>query len=445
MVRPRGAVRVGLVAAALATAVAGCAVAPPDRGEVASRTGHIVDGEAVDGSRPAVVLVYNRAGGLCTGTLISPRVVLTAKHCVQREGASEPFSPSAFSIGVGDNARGLSEQFTVQSLDTTPGSYSAGLRDLTGNDVAVMTLTTGAPIEPIPIRRETPNDVVRETATAIGFGERPEGSAGLKYETTTTVNGVTGNVIYTPPTICQGDSGGPLIDPDGQVFGVASFGTGDCGSGLNGYNSIDAYLDMIDTAIGESGECLDDGEEVCDGFDNDCNDMVDEVCADLGESCETVADCVGGEGGGLLCEETSAGKICTRPCDPLRPFMGCAADQYCARTSSCDGLCVPGRAGDKGNDEPCEEDTECASLLCADPGDREKRCLTPCQGDAGMCYAGEVCAATPGQCNGCVQAGLVRGLRGVGEPCDSDDACHSGVCFLDEGFVDTFRAEHGDR
>ena len=40
-----------------------------------------------------------------------------------------------------------------------------------------------------------------------------------------------------------------MITQDHHVAGVVSFGNGACGSGYDAYNSIDAYLPMIDMAL----------------------------------------------------------------------------------------------------------------------------------------------------------------------------------------------------
>ncbi len=397
----------------------------------------IVDGEATSNEERAVVLVFNRRGGLCTGTIIAPRIVLTAKHCVQSPGATEPSDASAFVVGVGDTSRGLSETFDVSAVSTPPGVYSdrGGLSGaLVGIDIATLTLTRGTTITPIPIHRESSARVVGQTMRSIGFGQTPSGGAGRKFRTTTRVSGVMGGVIYTPPTICQGDSGGPLLtmtDDGEEVIGVASFGSGACGSGINGFNRVDVLLELVDAAVADSGACLNDGEERCDGYDNDCDDQVDEDCNEVGEGCTVNEDCIT-----LLCERTDAGRICTSECDAVRPFVGCPPSFYCGEADGCTGLCIPGSAGELGVDEDCEENTDCYSLNCMDPGDGRKRCLDPCQGDGATCLDGEVCAASPGACGGCVPQNIVGATRGYGEPCDEDADCNSGTCFmeLDAGY-----------
>ncbi|NOY90823.1 MAG: S1 family peptidase [Deltaproteobacteria bacterium] len=405
-------------------------VSPPD---VSSRTEAIVNGEPTRADEPAVVLVYDRAGGMCTGTLISPRVVLTAKHCVQREGASTTTSPRNFIVGIGDSVRALTQTFNVSAVRTTPGVYSAGSGGLggalVGIDVGLITLTTGSTTTPIPVHRESPRDLLGQPARAIGFGETPSGGAGQKFRTMTSADSISGGVIYTAPTICRGDSGGPLLwpGPDGdEVFGIASFGSGPCGGGINGYNRVDTFLDMIDEVVGDSGACLANGAEVCDGFDNDCDGMVDEDCKSVGEACTDDSECVT-----LTCAETSAGQVCTQACDPLRPFVGCPPGDYCSRASGCDGFCVPGVAGASGVGVACTADTDCDSLNCMNPGDGVQRCLDPCQGDAGRCLAGEVCAASVGACGGCVPAEIVAGARGLGEGCAAAEECGSGNCLED--------------
>lgn len=412
--------------------LAGCAAGEPPLGATHAP---IVGGTL--GGNPAVVVLQNyRSGGICTGTLIAERVVLTAKHCVQQPFAEAPVSASSIVVGVGDSLRGLTATLRVRSIRTTPGVYTVDSRGglgtgLVGEDVAVMVLESGVPgVAPIPVRREHPSALVGQTITAVGFGETPSGDVGRKYTSTGRIEDVRGNLIFVGPLTCQGDSGGPAITEDGEVAGVVSFGAGSCGRGYGAYNAIHEYLALIDEALIEAGSCLDDGPERCDGGDNDCDGEVDETCTPIGGACSADDECVG-----QRCRDTEAGRICTTACDPLRPALGCGPGLYCARTSGCEGQCapLPEEREMRADGEACTNDAQCASLFCTDPGDGRRRCLTPCLGDAGSCLSGEACAAPPGACGACVPEEIVSGLRGLGERCDLAERCRSGLCYEDDG------------
>jgi len=418
--------------ALVACALVGCTTAPPD--DVAAAEAGIVNGTA-GGIDSVVVLQNYSSGGLCTGSLISERVVLTAKHCVQEAFEAGPVSPSSMIVGIGDNVRRLSRTLRVQSITATPGMYTIDSRgsigrELIGTDVAVMILQTGVSgVEPLDILRESHTGLTGQTVTAVGYGRTPSGEVGQKYTAMGRVQGTDARLIYVGALTCQGDSGGPAITEDGVIAGVTSFGAGGCGSGYGAYNAIFPYLDLIDAALNEAGSCLNNGEETCDGADNDCDDLVDETCTPIGGTCSSSDECVG-----LTCRLTSGGRICTQPCDPLRPDFGCEPGFICERGDGCEGYCVP---NDLSADLPlgadCTSNGECGSLYCADPGDGRQRCLQPCRGDEGMCLAGEACAANPGDCAGCVDADILVADRGLGEECSAPEECRSGDCFEDAG------------
>ncbi len=381
---------------------------------------------------PEVVFLYNIAGSACTATIIAPRVVLTAKHCVQA-GTSSAAPARQFRVYVGSSTRALTAEYTVAEVRVAPGGWDAS----SGADVALLILNEAATETPHGYSLDRPGTLAGATITAIGYGQTADGVSGTKFRTTATVQGVMTNLIFVTPSVCSGDSGGPIIGPDGLVYGVASFiysttrgAEPVCGTAPGVYTGIYPYLDMIEQAITDSGTCVPHGAEVCDGIDNDCNELIDEVCTPTGSPCTNDDECAS-----ALCAMTPIGRVCTSMCDATTPFVGCSPGLYCASTGGCAGVCIPGAAGSKAMAEACASDTECASLYCRDPGDGMRRCLEPCRFDAGLCLAGEACAALPGECGGCVDADVLHSStgRGLGEPCARDTDCHSGSCLEDGG------------
>lgn len=451
-VRPRSILRSSwlVVSCALALLAGGC------EAPVEASPSPIVDGTRELGEEAVVLVTVLGALGLCTGTLIAPDVVLTAKHCVQGPGRDSPYPISALGVGVG-NAFGTTRNYRVRYVDTTPGVYTqsptTGLSGaIFGVDVGVLILRD--PVEgvtPIAIRRDAPDDLVGQTLTAIGFGNRPDGGTGEKYTGDGVLDAIRDGILYTSMTICSGDSGGPLIQelPERMIVGVASFGeAGACPSRQDGYNAVFNQLDLIDRAMILAGHCVDLGEERCNSLDDDCDGDVDEGCAALGQACAAASECAFAQLPSFLdplpaavsCEDLGAGPVCALPCDALAPASSCASIPrldgsatpldgfYCQRRSGCDAWCVPGAAGAGRDGAACATDTDCASLLCLDPGDGDRRCLAACQSGAGTCPVNEVCVNRDGECGGCVDGALVSGGRRLGEPCGADSECEAGRC-----------------
>lgn len=407
---------------------AGCTASPPP--EVGASPAAIVNGTREAG-RDEVVFMYRTDGAACSASIISPYVVLTAAHCVQSGSTAAP--ASRFRVYTGSSTRSFTAEYRVSEVRMVPG---AGLSGREANDVALLVLSSPSRETPIPLGRGTPaSSLAGRTLTAVGYGQTPSGGSGTKYTVETRLDGYQGGFIFVPPTVCSGDSGGPLLSDDGAVYGVASFiyspdGRTEprCGTAPGAYNEIYRHLDFIDGVLAETGTCVPSpsGEETCDGTDDDCDENVDEGCIAIGDPCGSSDTCVG-----ALCADTVAGRVCTSECDALRPDEGCGPGFYCAGGGGCGGYCVRGMAGSLGNDADCTDNTQCASLFCHDPGDGRRRCLDPCRADAAICYAGEVCPATPGTCSGCVPGDLVSFPRGLGEHCDTDEDCRDDMVCLE--------------
>jgi MYXO-CTERM domain-containing protein len=416
------------VAALASVLAAGCAPSPID----VSRT-EIVDGTRENGYQ-SVYFMYRLDGAACTAALISPRVVLTARHCVASGSGAAP--ASYFRLYRGTDTRTFDAEYRVSRVEIIPGS-SSSIGDGRAQDVALLVLSAPSPDTPYEISRDrSPGSLVGMDVTAIGFGQTPSGSSGVKLRTTARVQGYEGGLVFVDPAVCQGDSGGPLIAADGRIYGVASFiyspdGRSEprCGTAPGAYNEIYRHVDWINGVVQSVGDGCFPQPEVCDGLDNDCNDAVDETCQPLGSPCTRGDECIGG-----LCAATPAGSLCSQTCDPMRPSFGCPPSFYCtSMPGSCDGFCVPGvlQSAPLGTD--CDADTQCESGVCRDPGDGRRRCLDPCRGDRGDCLDGEVCVATDGACSVCISVYEFGSQRGLGEVCVEDSECRSNRCVVRNG------------
>ncbi len=405
----------------------------------------VINGSSGAGFQEVVAVANLVGGGLCSGTVIGPYAVLTAKHCVyadRGDGIWEGISSSNLRVIVGtdvNTSSGIDRAVSVLEWRSTTGRYTdADLEN--GQDIAViLTREPFTDITPRQVRRASVSG--GEAGKIVGFGRSNPSTdeSGVKLQADTTVFGANSRLVEAGAAAsgegwtCQGDSGGPLF-VGGRVVGVTSFGIGGCGgSSRHFFTAIPRHLEMIDAAVAYRPPC-DATEEVCDGVDNDCDLEVDEVCTGIGEACTDGSECADER-----CEMVEGeGSICVRTCDPRSALPTCPFGFHCETTGCFDGRCVPGSEGWIADGDACTTDSECLGNRCSTIGGMQI-CARPCEvGGMPTCDEGTLCEDLGGGCGECTPVELSTSPRPYGSVCDSDDQCESGDCTEGEGAASGF-------
>ncbi len=241
--RSRTLARVFAVAVSWALLPATIAVAGPPEGLAPVP----VDPDAIIGGFPtapgttdAAVGVGTNDGRFCTGTVVAPRLVLTAAHCLE-----DVATGSTITIFFGEDVTGMSMTSTEFAMHPRYCPVCTEER----YDFAYVKLPQDyVPLDgyllPITDQREW-NETMRvgNVVRLVGFGltdpDRQSVGDKIKHEVTVTIDRFTslGSEFFAGGfgrDTCSGDSGGPVVTQLGngtyRLAGVTSRG-GDCGQG----------------------------------------------------------------------------------------------------------------------------------------------------------------------------------------------------------------------
>ena len=300
----------------------------------------IVRGVPDRGRNPAVIAIDIGEVALCSGALVAPNVVLTARHCVSKTTESvqcpatskqiiSDRAPSSLKILVGDDiATAKAEALGKEVL--TPESTT-----LCGDDIALIILDraiTG--ITPL----EVAHDGVAKGShvSAIGFGRSSDdGAAGTKLlRAHVKVLDTSASEFLVGESTCSGDSGGPALDEaSGEIVGVVSRGGPSCeGTGAhNIYTRADVFLRLVDEAISRAAivppvkPSKDAGASPPKGSSKGPK-------PDFGGACQSGSDCSAG-----VCVNDHGKEYCSRSCDA---HDRCPAHFHCATIHGGQQVCT---------------------------------------------------------------------------------------------------------
>lgn len=273
----------------------------------------MINGDLEEGF-DATVVVMSPAGTSssfvnCSGSMITPRVGLTAAHCIEAVGMSDfvdgfvHFGPAAFAP---DAYVPIDAAYAHPSYVFDPDPRL----DPDTWDLAVFTLSSDASVRPTPFRRTAVSSALSGTALkSVGYGVTAAGGGGIGERRSIDLELATvrGNVLVATSDIgageghiCTGDSGGPQFAMQGDAWvqwGVHSWSSSGC-TGEQGSTRVDIaapwILDRVEEVHGSRDVCTINGwrgdgpcDPGCTDPDPDCAGQTTTAPDDTGATADT--------------------------------------------------------------------------------------------------------------------------------------------------------------
>jgi secreted trypsin-like serine protease len=241
---------------------------------------------AISGWGFTAYVTNTELGFSCSGTVVAPRLVLTAGHCAADETTGVPYAPSGYTLWIGNPDWESGARTTVSRVIVDPAfspiTTEAGHLD--DGDAALLELSSPTSAPAIPLANDPADEsmyVGGTEALIAGWGLTSPGASDTPLvlqsgETVVQTSSYCSSEAPEPggffdnedqmcvndapsfsDAICQGDSGGPLIAEDQNdeavEIGLTSFGPSDCNTTLPQYftrvDAIDSWVQGWITAL----------------------------------------------------------------------------------------------------------------------------------------------------------------------------------------------------